>query len=604
MSLPDTVKKLWPLIVFTAAVAVRFAFLGQFQNSPFFYPDAVGLDQSLYHKWAKALAAGYWPGNNLLYSHPVYPYLVSFYYRFFTPDSYSIVVIQHVLGALSCVLLYYIGKKVFSAKAGMISSFLAAVYGPFLFYEGFLVPSASSIFLTLAAVILLLSLLGAISLGRVVLAGLLLGMSVATNSAIALFLIAATAWTVYVLRLKKVRPWFLYISFFALSAMLPTMLLSYKHFFTEGRFDSFAAHGGINFYIGNNPDANGLFDRAPLGFNPTAEGLSEDSTRYAEKLCQRRLSAAQVSGFWYKKAFSYIKQNPIAWFRLLLTKFILFSNRTEVGDIADYYLCKEDSLLLKFNPFVFWLVAPLGVLGMVLAGRHKGPALLLYSGAFSVMFSCMLFFINSRYRLTAVPFLMLFAGFAVLEILEKIKSKDKKGLKANAILLTGFFIFSGLPAVPVNTVTPRYNLSVILAEHGDYDTAIKICEKLLKENPGIAAIHFNLAVCYYKKGRLDDALCQFKEALRLSPNDCQSRFNLGFIYYQKKEYKKAEAEFIKLIILNKKDPEAHYGLGKVLEAQGRYKEALFEYKLVLKVIPGLLECSQAVDRVQRALNAT
>ena len=79
--------KLWPLIIFTFALAVRFIFLNQFQASPFFDVDVKGVDPSLYHEWAKELAEGYWPGYRLLYGHPFYPHVVSFIYRIFAANS-------------------------------------------------------------------------------------------------------------------------------------------------------------------------------------------------------------------------------------------------------------------------------------------------------------------------------------------------------------------------------------------------------------------------------------------------------------------------------------------------------------------------------------
>lgn len=529
------IVKLWPLIIFAFALLVRFTFLNQFQNSPFFDSGVTGVDPSLYHEWAKELAQGYWPGDRLLYGHPFYPFLVSFLYRFWAADVYSAVVIQLLVGGLSCVLLYFIGKYIFCPEVGMVSSFIAAVYGPFLFYETLLVPSALSIFLNLSAVIMLLNVLDFPRFNRTLLGGLLLGCSVITNSSVAPFIFILIFWIIWILKAQKEKL-FLHLVCFVLGILLPAAFLSLKHFTAEGRFDTFASHGGINFYVGNNPGAKGTF-RAPLGFTPSAEGLSEDSSRYARTITGRQLTAAQVSEFWYEKAFVYIKTHPFLWLKLLFKKFVLFFNAVEIGDVGDYYFCKNDSPLLKFNPFVFGAIAPLGLLGMVFTRRYFRGAFLLYAGVAGIMISCMLFFVNSRYRLSSVPFLILFAGFAVFYIWQKVKARDFRRLKIYAAALAVFLLFSNARVMAVDTVTPLYNLSVIYAQKGLYDKAIDITRELLAVHPDMAAAHFNLGVCYYAKGMTDEAAAEFKEALRLNPRDRNSRYNLSVIRRQRKARK-------------------------------------------------------------------
>jgi len=581
--------KIWPLIIFTFALAVRFLFLSHFQNNPFFDTDVKGVDPSLYHEWAKDLALGYWPGYKLLYGHPFYPYLVSFFYKFWAVDSFSIVVLQYLAGSLSCVLLYFIARQVFSAPVGMISSLMAALYGPFLFYEGLMVPNALAIVLNLGAVLMLLNILEFTNIRRTFLAGLLLGCSLITNSGIAPFIIMAAFWAAFLLRKEK-KSALAHISVIFIGVALPLLLISFKHFAAEGSFDSFGAHGGINFYVGNNPGANGTF-RPPLGFTPSAEGLSGDSVKYAESVSGRRLTAAAVSGFWYRKAFSYITAHPFQWSNLVLKKFVLFWNKTELGDVADYYIIKKDSILLKFNPFVFGLIAPLGLLGMILARRDMRKAFLLYAAVASFMFSCLLFFVNSRYRLSATPFLIIFSGFAVRALWQH------KQFVLYAVFLAVFLVFSNVTVISADTCTPLYNLSVIYAKKGMYDEAIDVSKRLLKQDWGLPMVHFNMGVCFYGKKMINEAVYEFKEAIRLNPHDYDSHFNLGLIYYGQKDFKTAFKEFKASLRGGEKDFASYYWLGRIYEGQVDYKAARQEYMSALKINPEAVQLKKAMGRV-------
>jgi len=588
--------KLWPLIIFTIALAVRFIFLSQFQNNPFFQTDVKGVDPSLYHEWAKELSQGFWPGYKLLYGHPFYPYVVSFFYRFWAVDSYSVIVMQFIMGSLSCVLLYFIAKKIFSQPVAIISSCIAALYSPFIFYEGLMVPSALAIFLNLGALLMLLNILEGLNTRRTFLAGLLLGCSLITNSGIAPFIVFSIFWAAFVLKNTK-KTAFKHVACILIGVMLPLIFMSFKHFSAEGNFDSFGAHGGINFYVGNNPKANGTFI-APLGFTPSAEGLSEDSAKYAQMKSGARLTAGGVSKFWYDEALLYIKLHPAQWLKLEMRKLILFWNNIELSDVADFYFVKNGSPIFRFNPLCFSAIAALGFLGMILAFRDLRKTFLLYAGTASFMISCLLFFVNSRYRLSAVPYLVIFSGFAVWSVFQKLRLNDFKRLFVYSVVTVFFFILSNTKITSADTCTPMYNLAVIYEKRGLYDKAIEISDKLLKENWNIPAVHFNLGVCFYQKGSPDKAIAEFKEVLRFNPVDRDSHFNLGMIYYQKNDYNTAFNEFNSSLRGSDEDMAAYYWIGEIYRQKGDFNKAIEAYKEALKLNPEAAQVIKALNGVK------
>jgi hypothetical protein len=165
-----------------------------------------------------------------------------------------------------------------------------------------------------------------------------------------------------------------------------------------------SAHSGINFWIGNNPTANG-YPKMPPGIRATQEGLLKDSITMAEYQTGRKMTRAEVSKFWSAAANAYIRDQPLAWARLILTKFENFWNAYQYDDVSIMNLLREDGVTLPGLRFGF--IAALGLAGFLPAvwrfpkARWIGAAVLLHMAAVLTVF------ITERYRLAAVPGLMI-----------------------------------------------------------------------------------------------------------------------------------------------------------------------------------------------------
>src|SRR5205823_7309734 len=83
---------------------------------------------------------------------PVYPFFVAAMYALCGRAVFPIAVAQAVLDAASCVFIALIGRRWFGARAGLIAAALAAIYGPFIYFTGELLPTTLSLFVVLAAV--------------------------------------------------------------------------------------------------------------------------------------------------------------------------------------------------------------------------------------------------------------------------------------------------------------------------------------------------------------------------------------------------------------------------------------------------------------------
>ena len=103
---------------------------------------------------------------------------------------------QAVLGSVNCVLIYFLGRRLFSSAVGFAAAGLAAIYGPLIFFDAEFLPSVLAVFLDL---LLLLSLLWATSGGylRRLVPGLLFGLAALCVANILLFLPFALGWLLW-----------------------------------------------------------------------------------------------------------------------------------------------------------------------------------------------------------------------------------------------------------------------------------------------------------------------------------------------------------------------------------------------------------------------
>ena len=112
-----------------------------------------------------------------------------------------------------------------------------------------------------------------------------------------------------------------------------------------------------------------------------------------------------------------------------------------------------------------------------------------------------------------------------------------------------------------------------MMEHGDFDKAVEVLEKLLEENPEFWAAYNNLALAYFYIGEVDQAKALLHHVLEHNTGNLHAICNLTVVHYYEKNDK--ELEYL-LNMLTKIQPyliEHRYKLGATFALVGRYEEA-------------------------------
>lgn len=626
------------------ALILRALYFTELSLTPFFRHPV--LDSQYYADWARKLA---WGGFRFVpdyQGNPLYPYLLALSFRIPGANHYLPRIAQHILGVLTCLLVFRAGKTLFHPVTGLVAAFLYALYMPAVFYEGWLLSASLTAFLTAALLVILLHSLRKPDRGNWLISGLLAGLLMLARPS--LIPLAVLVWIVVTFRSggrsRWVKPFFLFLAG-TLLALTPYSLQYYLH---QREWVAISPHGGENFYIGNNPQATGA-GRIPDFARPLPALQHQDFRREASRLAGRPLSPAQSSRFWFRKGVRFAAFHPGRFFRLFFFKIYLFFSGAEVSDNYHLEFFRSRIPLLKI-PFSWRALSTLSLLGLLLSLRSRKDLSLLYLFVASYVSSISLFFVTSRFRLPLAPVLTLPAAYALCFLREEIKGK--KRLQTIAYGATGVFIYLilGRPIGGSSACSSHLTAGEVHYRNGDYQQALacfrKAGEELEKQTPGTrhvlsrlllaqgqtylatgnpkeaeesfdrlireealppAETYFEMGNAYAAHHLYDTAVEYYRLALQEDPENCRTLNNLGLSLKATGETEEAERSFRRAFEIRPDYAAARANLGNLYLSEGRHEAAINELKAALSMDPGLAQlhlalafCLQKLNRLSEA----
>jgi tetratricopeptide (TPR) repeat protein len=372
-----------------------------------------------------------------------------------------------------------------------------------------------------------------------------------------------------------------------------------------GEFKLTTSQLGPNFYIGNNPAADGTYNsiRSIIG-EPQLEGA--DAKRLAERALQRNLSPGEVSNYWLGKSFEYIKKEPADWLDLMAKKWILVWNAREIEDSDDFYIYRQWSSLLgvlgRLNHF--GVLAPLAAVGLLLSLGQWRRLWLLYAMILAFAASVAVFYVFGRYRFPLVPLLVLFAGAGLIEIIRFYKHGRWRPLFGAIAVFCACAIFTNWPVFEFSGpgAAGYNNLSNAYYKQGKVEQAIETALKAIELEPGYGVAHFNIGNLYAGQGKIALAQRHFKEALRIYPNYAEVRSNLGQLLAERGDLQAGIEQFRMAIALNPGLFRAHLNLGVALAKQGQIDQADAPLREAARLMPQSAETRFYLGSVYAAQN--
>ena len=422
---------LW-LPVWVGAFLVQFFVLNMIADSRHFLPD--GDDMKFYNDWAlKLLGQIEWkPGEpnapgTAYYGLPGYAYALAGIYKMtggydhsFSP--YVVGQLQAVLHAFTATWLFLLGRRIFGGSSreenrrgiaiGIAAAAAWALFTPAQVFSSILMPTAWVVcaFWGLTLWLVCIHEKGPASWWRPWLwIGLVAGfvaMLVATILMLLPLVVVAIALTVA--RGKALQSRILPV-LGAVAILMGGVYAGCSPVWIHNYFIAkdqvlLSAHDGLNFYLGNHADSNG-YTSIPKGLRASQEGLLTDSLTIPEKVLGHPLKRSEASAFWKKKGSAFIREHTVAWMRLLWRKFENFWNAFQYDDLSILKLLRDEHATPPGLRFGF--AAALGLPGLIFCWRRWPRSRWVAGSVLLHMAALLPVFITERYRLAAVPGLLL-----------------------------------------------------------------------------------------------------------------------------------------------------------------------------------------------------
>ncbi len=576
-------KDPWVWAVFVLALALRLLYLTDLRHTPFF--DHPQMDALYHDQWARRLAAGDWWGSEVFFRAPLYPYFLGVVYAIFGPNYLLVRLIQFGIGAGTALLTAGFAYPRFGRFAAVAAGLLVALHGPSIYFEGEL------LLVVLEAPLFLIA---AWSLDRAVARGTVrswLGAGAAAGVAALVrptILALAPVVAVYLLARRGrrgLRPAGLYAAA-VLLAISPVLVRNYA----VGRdLVPVASQGGLNFYLGNNPAADGMAAIAPQ-FRRTWEGQIHDSTRAAELAMGRPLKPSEVSRYWYRQAAAWMIHDPGAFLRLELRKLGYFWDAFEIPNNQDYYFFSRMSRIFRIPMLSgFGVLGPLALAGLALGLTHRRLSFAWVAVPAVLGLVVVAFFVCGRYRAPLTPLLAVWAGYGLADAVTLIRAgrRPRFLIYASVLVLSSWTLNADLfhNRLHHSYAESYLRLSIFHAKMGHSAEAFAACKTSIMVDPGFADGWNNLGVLEARRGTLDAAREDFTTAVLLNPVHPKALGNLAALALR--EGKRAEADSLarRALAAATHAPESLLNAGVVLGNLGRFAEALAAFQQLVALEP-------------------
>ena len=563
-------SSLLPLgIVVGAAALFRVAFFLQYRaQSPFF--DVPSLDALVYDRWAREIAAGAYRAIRPYYLPPGYPYALALLYRHVSSSLVAVYVTQLVLGLTAIVLIHRLGSAAFGRRTGVLAAALAVLYAPFPFLEMKILSATLAVTLLLAGLAVLS---GAAAQGgwwRWSLGGVLLGATSLVRPETVLLGPLLIPWmarwgprprrATLVAGLLVLGSWAI--------AIAPVATHNLRA--GGGLSNLISSQGALAFYQSNNPRARGFFVLLrDDGFTGAPETQEQEEQAIAEHALGRPLARSEVSRYWLGRGLTFILAQPGQFAWLLGQKLLKFVGSAEYATEFNLRVERETLWLLWLPCVPFALILALTV--PTLVRRPLGATAELLLAAFaSTLATVLIFYMSSRYRLAAVPPLLVFAASTLDDLAADVRTRRRRALATATVIVAAFALSR-----------PEWDTTSVFQD---------------------AAAHCNIGLAW-AGGRHEPAraVAEFRRAVEIDPSRSECWYDLGVSLLAIGEPSRAADAFGEATARAPAYFPAQIGRGRALEESGDLAGARAAYETALRLRPGDAEVARALERMAARL---
>lgn len=526
-------ERWYPAAIFVIALSLRLIYFGDAQKSPFF--EHPRLDGLFHDRWAQSIASGNLLGDEVYFRAPLYPYLLGGVYATFGHSLLIPRILQHVLGALGVVLVFLLARRYFNFPSAVIASLLAAAYAVTIYFEGELLFESLLAFLC----VLWFAVLPRPEEQRKwrwLLAGFVFGIICITRPTF--LVVGAILLVIVAAHFVQSRGWrhsLRVALLLAAGCAIPILPVTVRNYVVGHEFVLIASQGGINFYIGNNPKADGFSSAIPDALGKSWE--NRDIEFQVEKVLGRKPTASDVSGYWYARALGFIGDSPAHFVSLLVKKLYLFWNHYEIPNNQSFYTSYSWSPLMRILPVGFWIVGPLAIVGFVRAWQiHTTRTMILFVAAYAGV--TVLFFVCDRFRAPILPLMCIFSGYAVSHFITSVRKREYRTALVSVCVFLPALGLVNSDLYDLGRTAPareELRLGLVAMERSDFTNAQTHFARAATMDPSLPNVQLSWGVAHWLSGNTQDAITRFHAELN-TVGICYAAFaNLSRVYLSERQ---------------------------------------------------------------------
>jgi tetratricopeptide (TPR) repeat protein len=538
------------------------------------------LDEQRYVDAARALEAGRHAEKEAWWQPPGILYALMVVFRLVGSGLLFPRLLQVVLSAAACLLVFAIGRRGFGNRVGLAAAAILAVHGVVVFESHELLPPTWILFADLAALLLLLRAKDQQTLQPSFVAGLALGVSTVFSPTVLPFVAVAAGW----LRRAPL------VAVLLAGVVLPLVPVTAHNYQRGHELVLVSTNGGLNFFIGNNERYQETFALRPgrhweeLTTEPRRKGIEK---------------AGAASTYFVRKGLRFYADQPARALGNLARKGYLFWNGREIPRDTDLQAARAESTLLRVLvgprsvPWPDGLLLPLAVMGLILCWPERRRLFPLYGFLAVQAVVIPVFFVSSRHRVPALPILALFAAAGVVALATRWRELGRR---------KQIGCVAGLAALLVLLNLPTWEAAI--AYHGERDFYRGIALRDQQQRPVAALAAFRRAVAegprdarfWFELGNTLSATGSTREAARawslagdLDPWDSRHRRRAAEALGKLGDVDGALAVLQAHLDARQRDP-AHYApdhlnLAFVRATRGQYREAAAHVQAAARADP-------------------
>jgi tetratricopeptide (TPR) repeat protein len=569
--------------VFLLALVLRVAVVVQSADSP--YHQHLVLDSATYHGIAVDgdPAEPYW-------QPPLYPWLLRAVYAVVgQPSPLAVRLLQAVMGAVTAVLVMLLVRRWRTGWPPILAGVATALTGSLIYFDAELLPASPAALLVAGWLLMLASPGRAGSRWarlRPVAVGLLLGVGGLLLPTLAIPAALALIWMARREGLKRAV-------IVAMAAAVPILPVTVRNYAYEPDLVPVSWNGGVNFWIGNNPDFP-----ASVGIRPGIRWSQLVSRPRCEGGAETR---AEESAWFYGESLSYVASQPLSWAGDLARKALATVSAQEIGRNRNPYAARDESAVLRVLllpagvPFVPLLGAfTAGLVAAALRRRVPWLLLLVVLGFLAVN---VLFFPTARYRVPALPLMIAIAAIGLPDWLRA--SSDPKRLWARALVPVAVVLSlvpSGMPRVPA--AETYYEIGVDMSHDRQPQRAIPMFEQGLELSPEHADLHRALGLALLRVGREPEGRRHLERAIELEPRAATAWQALAGLARSDGDLERARELYENAVEADPCNPRIRADLATLLIDMGYYNGAAEVIEEARRIAP---RSNAAIERAARRL---